>query len=178
MRNLYRLISSITILYALFLIYILTTPLVEFSGVVSGRVAFAYYHLTYYGNALAVPSLDAVKTISLLIFIESVFLLLTGVYTLLCRNQQFIWELLLSALLVAVMYLPIPFALLRIVDVETANLVANNRWHTSAGYINFGTTSVTALRLHAIQFAYTLASAIYSLTSLSIIIYLAKNRSS
>jgi len=177
MRKICRVASLSTILYALFLLYMLTIPLVELNGIVTGYVSLICYHLTYYGNTITLSSLDAVKTISLLITIESIFLLLVGTYTMLCRNQHLVWELLLSALLVALMYAPIPFALLRIIDVETANLVTNNVQYTSAGRINFGTTTITTLRLPTIQLAYIVASVLYSLVASTITIYLARKHS-
>jgi len=171
---LYRLAGLIAALYALFLFYMLMVPLVELSGVISGYVSLTRYHLTYYDSTVALPSLDAVRALSLIVAAEALLLLFAGIYAMIGRNRWIAWELLLSALLVVLIIAPLAFALLRIVDVETANLVVNNIRHTSAGYMNFGTTIFTSLHLPTVRLAYIAITATYLLTTLPITIYLAR----
>jgi len=171
---LHRLAGLIAALYALFLFYMLVVPLVELSGIISGYVSLIRYHLTYYGSAVALPSLDAVRALSLLIAAEALLLLFAGAYAVIGRNRWVAWELLLSALLVALMIAPLTFVLLRIVDVETANLAISHARYTSAGYMNFGTTTFTSLRLPTVRLAYIAITATYLLTTLPTIIYLAR----
>jgi len=171
---LYRLAGLIAALYALTLFYMLVVPLVELSGIISGYVSLTRYHLTYYGSTVALPSLDAVRALSLLVAAEALLLLFAGIYAMIGRNRWVAWELLLSALLVVLMIAPLTFVLLRIVDVETANLAISHVRYTSAGYMNFGTTTFTSLHLPTVRLAYIAVTAIYLLATIAATIYLAR----
>jgi len=175
-NKLYVLLGLLTVFYALLLLYIVTTPLVELRGVVTGSVSLIYYHLTYYGSTIAIPSLDAVRAVSLLIVVESVFMLLAGVCAILCRRPRFAWELLFSADLVVVMYVLVPLILCRIVEAEVGNIAVSNTRYTSAGYMNFGTTVVVAYRIPSIKYIYIAATAIYEAVMVGTLAYLGRKR--
>jgi len=163
-----RLAGLAPILYALFLLYMLAAPLVELGGVVSGSVSLARYHLTYYGNPIRLPSLDAVQVLSLLLIAEAALLLSAGAYAVAGGNRRVAWELLVSALLVALAYAPLPLAMLQIVDSEVANLAVNHASHTSAGYVNLGATTLASNLLPAMKPAYIAATVAFLAAALAL----------
>jgi len=139
-----RELGILTILYALFLAYLLITPLIRFSGVVSGEISPLHYSLTYYGSSIRLESLDAVRIISLLVLAEVAFLLLSGVY-IVARpgDTRLVRKLVVSALLLSIAYLPILLAILRIVEHEAQTLSVSFRYESSAGLVDFGSTEVS-----------------------------------
>jgi len=163
-----RLAGLAPILYALFLLYMAVAPLAELEGPVSGYVSLTRYHLTYYGAPIQLPSLDAVRALSLLLVAEAALLLFAGAYAVAGGNRLVAWELLVSAFLVAMAYAPLGFATLQIADSEVANLVVSNARHTSAGYVNFGATTPTSMLLPAMKLAYIAATATFLLAALAL----------
>jgi len=138
-----RVLGILTILYALFLGYLLTAPLLEFSGVVSGEISLLRYSLTYYGSPIRLESLDAVRAISLLVLAEAAFLLLSGAYIVARPGYRgLVRQLVVSALLLSIAYLPLPLAILRIVEHEALPLSVSLRYESSAGIVDFGSTRV------------------------------------
>jgi len=170
-RRLTRILGALTILYAVFLIYLLVAPLARFTGVVSGVVALTYHSLTYYGTPVDLESLDAVRVISLLLVAEVAFALIAGVCMIACGNQRLILELALSASLIAVMYIPIYIGLLRIIDVEVASLTISNTWVTSAGIVDFGHTVASVSPLLKTRQLPLIITGVYSLILFAYVVY-------
>jgi len=140
------------IIYAALTIYTLTAPLYTYAGVVAGYVSIVRYSLTYYGRPLIIPSLDAASTLSIVPFSVSALctassLFSAAVYASGRLRQRYLWasaQLLFGSSLAAVSASPLLIQLRRIVDAEVSNLALSNIRYTSAGLLNFGSTSVHA----------------------------------
>jgi len=138
------------ILYAALIIYLLTAPLYTYAGVVAGYVSIMRYSLTYYGKPLSLPSLDAASMLSIVPLSVSVLctassLFSAAVYASKKLRQRYLWtsaQLLFGSSLVAVSASPLLIQLRRVIEAEASNLALSNIRYTSAGLLNFGSTSV------------------------------------
>jgi len=141
---------AILVLYAALVIYMLTAPLYTYAGIVSGYVSVVRYTLTHYGRPLSLPSLDAASMLSIVPLSVSALctassLFSAAVYASKSLRQRYLWtsaQLLFGSSLAAVSASPLLIQLRRIVEAEASNLALNNIRYTSAGLLNFGSTSV------------------------------------
>jgi len=149
-KTLYLLSVVLLMLYAALTFYLLTAPLYTYTGIVAGYVSIVRYSLTYYGKPLSIPSLDSASTLSIVLLSVSALcaassLFSAAVYASKRLRQRYLWasaQLLFGSSLAAVSASPILIQLRRIVEAEAPNLAMSNIRYTSAGLLNFGSTSV------------------------------------
>jgi len=141
---------ALLVLYAALTIYMLTAPLYTYTGIVAGYVSIARYSLTYYGRLLSLTSLDVASMLSIIPLSVSALCTASSffsaaVYASKRLRQRYLWasaQLLFGSSLAAVSASPILIHLRRIVEAEASNLALSNIRYTSAGLLNFGSTSV------------------------------------
>jgi len=143
---------ALLVLYSVFTFYLLTAPLYTYTGIVAGYVSIVRYFLTYYGRPLSLPSLDAASMLSIVPLSVSALcaassLFSAATYASKRLRQRYLWtstQLLFGSSLAAVSASPLLIQLRRVIEAEASNLVLNNVRYTSAGLLNFGSTSIHA----------------------------------
>jgi len=165
-RVLYIATAIVLAIFGIFLLYLLSIPLYIFRGVVDGYIALSSYSLRYYGERIYLSSLDSVRILSLPLYILSISMILTAIYSstaLALRKDRHIYtasEIMLGISLAHIAITPLVIGMLRIIDSEARGLRTTNIFYTSAGLVNFGSTE---MRVNSSVLSYT--------TPLHIIIY-------
>ncbi|PUA33680.1 MAG: hypothetical protein B7O98_04510 [Zestosphaera tikiterensis] len=128
------------------LITSVVTPIYRFHGVVEGEVALSWYLLSYYDEVVRVASLDAVRVLTIPLFILSTFLIASSAYALLTyvfkkfNSLLSAAELLLGGGLASITMSTLLLSIVRILTTEVSGLSVDNVFYTSAGLVNFGRT--------------------------------------
>jgi len=165
-RILYMATAVVLAIFGIFLLYFLSIPLYLFRGVVDGYIALSSYSLRYYGERIYLSSLDSVRILSLPLYILSIFMILTAIYSsiaLVLKKDRHIYtasEIMLGVSLASIAMTPIVIGILGIIDSEVRGLRITNVFYTSAGLVNFGSTE---MKVNSSVLSYT--------TPLHIIIY-------
>jgi len=166
--------ALLALVHASLVLLALLTPLYTLHGVVEGYVALMKYSLRYYSSEIHTPALDAVKILSTIPFMVSCLMLVSSMYAAASafkrslKHARLAYELLLGSILAAAVAAPLLFNLLRVVELEVSGLTVNNIFVSSAGFVNFGSTALSAntwvLALLKPLYTYTLLVAILAST--------------
>ncbi|GEM_PF-3113005 len=145
-RATYAALALLELLYGSLTLVGLLSPVYRLSGVVEGDVALSWYRLKFYGRPISEPFLDAVRLLALPAYALSVLAVVVSLASLTIARSRGVRaalsEAMLGVSLSAVMVVPLPIQLQRMVSEEVRGLRANFVFRTSAGLVNFGTTTV------------------------------------